>query len=70
MIPNVEFSLYISVNAPLGFQFLHGTFYAWLVAEAQAGAAQIRLRKVVVSMDLPEARMKFSPKSGGEHGHL
>ena len=65
---NVKFSHYISVNAPLDFQFLHRTFNAWLVAEAQAGTGQIRLRKVVVSMVLPEAQIKMLPKSGGEHG--
>ena len=46
------------------------TFPSWLVAQAQAEPVQIRLRKVVVSMDLPEARVKIPPKSGGEHGHL
>ena len=52
----------------LAFPIQHVTFHAWLVAQAQAETAQIRLRKVVVSMVLPEAQVKVPPKSGGEHG--
>ena len=43
---------------------------AMRVAEAQAAPVQIRLRKVAVSMVMPEARVKMLPKNCGEHGLL